>query len=156
MHVNWVSSARSLGFLPRFLGTTVSCPYLSTTLTPSALGNTTQNWLGRSQPPGDPYPDGALDDFRIYSRALRDHDVQELFKSGRPFRISQVLGEASGGLQLTWNSSPDVVVYVIWSCTDLTSGDWTAEPTVPSAGASTSWTDPSHGGRQKFYRVEQF
>ncbi len=72
----------------------------------------------------------------------------------RPFRISQILVEASVGLQLTWNSVPDVV-YVIWSCTDLASGAWTQEATVPSAGNSTSWTDPNPGASRKFYRVEQ-
>jgi hypothetical protein len=44
------------------------------TLRPSDLGNTTNNYLGRSQfadaTERDPYLDGNLDDFRVYSRAL--------------------------------------------------------------------------------------
>jgi hypothetical protein len=71
----------------------------------------------------------------------------------RPFRISQILVEAVGGLQLTWNSSPDVV-YVISSCTDLTSAEWTPEHALVSVGYSTSWTDLSPSGSRKFYRVE--
>jgi hypothetical protein len=46
----------------------------TTNTLPSNLGNTTQNWLGRSQYP-DPYFNGSLDDFRIYSRALSSAEV---------------------------------------------------------------------------------
>jgi len=70
------------------------------------------------------------------------------------FRISGVVRETTGGFQLTWTSRPGDE-YAIWSCTDLTSGTWTQEQTVPSAGDSTSWIDPSPGGSRKFYRVEQ-
>ena len=40
------------------------------TLTPSSLGLTTQNYLGRSQFSADPYLNGAVDEFQIYGRAL--------------------------------------------------------------------------------------
>ena len=43
--------------------------------TPSELGNTPQNWLGRSQFGGDAYFDGSLDDFRIYNRALSAAEI---------------------------------------------------------------------------------
>ena len=45
--------------------------------TPSSLGSTTQNWLGRSQYP-DPYFNGSLDDFRIYRRAMSDAEMAQL------------------------------------------------------------------------------
>jgi hypothetical protein len=48
------------------------------TLTPSNLGVTTNNWLGRSQWTGDAYFTGYLDDFRIYSRALSPDEVASL------------------------------------------------------------------------------
>ena len=48
------------------------------TLTPASLGSTTQNWIGRSQYSGDPYLDGAVDDFRIYSRALSASEIAAL------------------------------------------------------------------------------
>ncbi len=44
--------------------------------TPSSLGDTTRNWLGRSQWP-DPYFHGSLDDFRIYNRVLNAQEVQQ-------------------------------------------------------------------------------
>jgi hypothetical protein len=50
----------------------------SMTLTPAALGSTTQNWLGRSQFNTDPYLNGQIDNFRIYDRALSAAEVQTL------------------------------------------------------------------------------
>jgi hypothetical protein len=48
------------------------------TLTPSSLGTTTQNWIGRSEYAADPYFSGQIDNFRIYSRVLATADVQML------------------------------------------------------------------------------
>jgi hypothetical protein len=45
---------------------------------PSDLGATTQNWLGRSQYEADAYFQGALDDFRIYRRALSGSEIRYL------------------------------------------------------------------------------
>lgn len=48
------------------------------TLNPATLGSTTQNWIGRSQYGNDPYLDAAVDDFRIYSRALSASEIGAL------------------------------------------------------------------------------
>jgi hypothetical protein len=45
---------------------------------PSDLGITTQNYLGRSQWPSDPYSDHSYGDFRIYNYVLTDQNVQAL------------------------------------------------------------------------------
>jgi hypothetical protein len=52
------------------------------TLKPSSLGNTNQNWIGRSQYP-DPFLNGTVDDFNIYNRALSPAEVAAL-ASGQP------------------------------------------------------------------------
>jgi DUF1680 family protein len=52
------------------------------TLTPANLGSTTQNWIGRSQYSGDPYLDGAVDSFRVYSRVLTASEVSGFFSAG--------------------------------------------------------------------------
>src|SRR5205085_58987 len=44
------------------------------TLAPSALGATTNNWIGRSQY-ADPYLNATVDDFHIYDRALTGAEV---------------------------------------------------------------------------------
>jgi len=49
-----------------------------TTVLPADLGETTQNWLGRSQYEADPYFMGMLDEFRIYDRALSASEVRYL------------------------------------------------------------------------------
>jgi hypothetical protein len=45
---------------------------------PFQMGNTTQNWLGRSQYSADPYFKGRLQDFRLYSGALSASEVAAL------------------------------------------------------------------------------
>ena len=47
------------------------------TLRPSSLGNTTNNWIGRSQY-GDPNLNGTVDDFQIYDRALTAEEITAL------------------------------------------------------------------------------
>jgi hypothetical protein len=49
-----------------------------TTTLPSALGKTTQNWLGDSQWTGDPLYSGRIDEFRIYNRTLSAGEVRYL------------------------------------------------------------------------------
>jgi hypothetical protein len=50
----------------------------TTTRVPKDLGNATQNWLGKSQWAEDPLFAGALDEFRIYNRALSEREVRYL------------------------------------------------------------------------------
>ena len=49
---------------------------------PKDMGETTQNWLGRSQWAQDAYCDHIYDDFRVYDRAISDDDVKTLFVDG--------------------------------------------------------------------------
>jgi hypothetical protein len=51
---------------------------------PSTLGETNQNWLGRSQYAADGYFDGRLDDFRIYDRVLTPKQIENLFNGITP------------------------------------------------------------------------
>lgn len=49
------------------------------TLRPKDLGNTPNNYIGRSQYSTDPYLDGDIDEFRVYSRALSAAEIQALY-----------------------------------------------------------------------------
>ncbi|MBN1361396.1 MAG: discoidin domain-containing protein [Sedimentisphaerales bacterium] len=49
----------------------------ATATLPNQLGNTTRNYLGRSQY-ADPYLPGSIDDFRIYNRALTEAEIRYL------------------------------------------------------------------------------
>lgn len=51
-------------------------------LSPLALGATQHNYLGRSQNVKHPYFPGAVDDFRLYGRALTADDVKALHAAG--------------------------------------------------------------------------
>jgi hypothetical protein len=54
----------------------------SMTTSPADLGNTSRNWLGRSQYAADAYFNGQIDNFRIYNRALTAAEIQELESGG--------------------------------------------------------------------------
>jgi hypothetical protein len=49
------------------------------TMRPSAVGNSTNNFIGRSVYTADPYFDGFIDDFRIYNRALSASEITSLY-----------------------------------------------------------------------------
>ena len=52
---------------------------LGMSLRPLDLGNTVNNYIGKSQYSGDPYLDGNIDDFRVYNRALSAAEIQTLY-----------------------------------------------------------------------------
>ncbi|GAB3171622.1 hypothetical protein GCM10027059_40140 [Myceligenerans halotolerans] len=62
------------------------------TLSPADLGQTPQNWIGRSQWP-DPLLDGAVDDFNVFDRALTAEEIGSLVAEP---------GGTSGGGNLAW------------------------------------------------------
>jgi hypothetical protein len=51
---------------------------LAVTLRPADLGITTNNYIGRSEFSQDSYFDGAIDDFRVYGRALSPDEIKAL------------------------------------------------------------------------------
>ncbi|MFB0555888.1 MAG: LamG-like jellyroll fold domain-containing protein, partial [Phycisphaerae bacterium] len=63
--------------------------------TPSTLGETNQNWLGRSQYAADGFFDGRLDDFRIYDRVLTQRQIRDLF-NGIPPEFTKALNPTPG------------------------------------------------------------
>jgi hypothetical protein len=62
------------------------------TLDPADLGDTDQNWIGRSQY-SDPLFDGAVDEFQIYDRALTQAEIASLLDSP---------GGTTGGGNVAW------------------------------------------------------
>lgn len=100
------------------------------TLNPSSLGTTSQNYIGRSQYPPDPYLDGVVDEFQIYSRALSAAEVQSLTTSAG--------GTAGGG-------------DVAWYRFDEAKGDVAVDSSGHSRDATivpitTEWTPVQDGG----------
>jgi len=66
-----------------YLNGSVVSQNAATTLHPSSLGVTTQNWIGRSQYANDHYLEGEVDEFRIYNRALSAAEVMDLYVEKR-------------------------------------------------------------------------
>ncbi|MDQ0114175.1 DUF5695 domain-containing protein [Paenibacillus harenae] len=73
------------------------------TLKPSSLGSTDLNYIGKSQWP-DPYLDGMIDDFKIYSRALNGTEIGTLFSGSPTAADIAPLGVASTSFVSTWES----------------------------------------------------
>ena len=46
---------------------------------PNSLGSTPNDWIGRSEFVANPYLDGAIDEFRIYNRALSAAEISLLY-----------------------------------------------------------------------------
>ena len=95
------------------------------TLTPSSLGNTTKNYIGKSQF-SDPVLNGTVDDFRIYSKALTATEINVL-KNIQSQTITfnalaqQTVGNpdldpgatASSGLPVSYTSSDTTIAKIV-------------------------------------------
>jgi alpha-D-xyloside xylohydrolase len=126
----------------------------SLTLTPLSLGNTTQNWIGRSQFSSDPYLSGVVDDFRIYSGALAAADVQALAGGTASALLSPWTSQDIGSLGFAGSSgSPGNNFYVAASGSDVQgtsdnfhyvwrawSGDLTLTARVKEVTPTNAWT----------------
>jgi uncharacterized protein len=111
----------------------------SVTLTPSSLGSTGNNWIGRSQF-GDPDLNASVDEFQLYDHALTAAEVQSLTTSA---------GGSPGGGNVAWYHF------------DETSGNTAADSSGHSRDAtvvttSTGAPGPSHVGYLAAYPETQF
>jgi hypothetical protein len=83
------------------------------TLRPSSLGITTQNWIGRAQF-ADPYLNGRVDDFRIYSRALSGPEIGKLRGLASPAVSTGLIAQPGNGqITLRWAPSLGATGYVV-------------------------------------------
>jgi fibronectin type 3 domain-containing protein len=83
------------------------------TLNPSSLGTTNLNYLGRSQYP-DPYFDGRIDDFRLYTRALGAAEISAATAAQMPLASVnglQTTAASSGQINLSWTANPNATSY---------------------------------------------
>jgi rhamnogalacturonan endolyase len=81
------------------------------TLKPSSLGSTTQNYLGKSQY-SDPYLNGQVDEFRIYSGALAAGDVATLVTPlTAPTGFAAAAGD--GLVTLSWSAVVNATSYSV-------------------------------------------
>jgi glucuronoarabinoxylan endo-1,4-beta-xylanase len=101
------------------------------TLRPASLGQTVNNWLGRSQYAGDAYLNSTFDEFRIHSIPLSAAEIA----AGYALGPNQLLSTESPALQLlatptnvtlTWPLAS--AGYTVQSRTNLLLGNWSNVP----------------------------
>ncbi|BCU77169.1 LamG-like jellyroll fold domain-containing protein [Luteolibacter sp. LG18] len=138
------------------------------TLTPSSLGNTTQNYIGRSQFAADPYLNGSVDDLRIYNRALSASQVAALYSASvsaislpptSAFTATELKTPAFAKVgathRLTVATTAADHTYELQSTTSLTGGTWTTIGAVQAGtGAAMDFDAPVNAGEpRRFYRI---
>jgi glucose/arabinose dehydrogenase len=74
------------------------------TLNPTSMGTATQNFIGKSQYPTDPFFNGSVDEFRLYNAALPPDMIVTNFVQG-PNAVQALPGQATG-LSITTNALP--------------------------------------------------
>jgi len=100
----------------------VSVASASTAVLPSALGVTTNNWIGRSQYSADPYLAGRIDDFRVYDTALTVENLAKVMRGDA--RLAWGPSPAIGGqtdvelASLTWIAGEGAVGHDVYLGTD--------------------------------------
>ena len=116
------------------------------TLSPIFLGNTTQNYIGKSQY-NDPYLNGQVDDFRIYNGALNAGDIAT-FVTPLAAPASVSAGAGDGEVALSWTAATNA-----GSCNvlrSLTSGGPYTQITNLTA---TAFTDTALANGVMYYYV---
>ncbi len=84
----------------------------SMTLNPSSLGNTTLNYIGKSQWASDPNLTGSVDDFRVYTHALKSSEVLALaLTPSIPGGLTAVPVPGNTQVALSWNAVSGATSY---------------------------------------------
>lgn len=114
-------------------------------LNPASLGSTTQNYIGKSQW-NDPYFDGLIDHFQIYSRALTGSEVGAL--AAPPAAPGGLTASGSvASVILSWNAVSGATGYNVMR--SLTSGG--GYSTIGTAVQGTSLTDTGRENATTYY-----
>lgn len=139
----------------------------TTQLQPTNLGNTTQNWLGRSQYAADGYYRGRLDDFRIFDRTLTGAEIQKVIKgvgygtAGEP-RPADKATDVRRDVTLMWGPGEAAKahdVYLGASLADVTNASRTNKLSVlVSQGQDANSYDPPavfELGKTYYWRIDE-
>jgi alpha-galactosidase len=88
-----VTKSGSTGIL--YINTQEVARNTSMTLNPSDLGNTANNYIGKSQWSADPYLNGSIDKFYVYNRALSASEVSTLGSTAPGGTLGDVNGNGT-------------------------------------------------------------
>lgn len=128
------------------------------TLKPATLGNTANNYLGKSQY-NDPYMNGVLDEFRIYNVALSRAEISATYSMG-PNQLlstnSPILSLATEPTTLTLAWPLASAGFTVQSRTNLAIGNWVNVPSPPPQIIAGQWQvtlSVTPGSPATFYRL---
>ncbi len=102
------------------------------TLKPSSLGNSTKNYIGKSQFEHDPYLDGFVDDFRIYNKALNADEVKTLFDNKQSI---YVYGDVTGDGEVDATDYAAIKKYLLGYENAMQNKDWNITGDLNQDGA---------------------
>ncbi|MBD5778353.1 family 43 glycosylhydrolase [Pelagicoccus sp. NFK12] len=130
------------------------------TLNPSSLGVTSQNYIGRSQWP-DPYLEGRVDDFRIYSKALDAEGVVAVMQEDVRPELDPAEANAvrflfdQSHLRITLNNTISGRRYQVENSETLLDSDWEPVGTLETGtGEALNWNIPLDSDKPVlFYRL---
>jgi hypothetical protein len=137
----------------------------STTVLPKDLGETTQNWIGRSQYPADAFFSGSIDDFRIYNFAMTAEQIPETMRGDPSLAWNpQPAGDSSVDIRqataLSWEAGQGAAQHDVYFGTDqtaVTDADATS-PLYKGRQAGTSFSLAGlvqFGGGTYFWRIDE-
>jgi len=126
---------------------------------PLSVVDDRNNWLGRSQWPGDPLLNGVLDEFRIYNGPLMDSDIAASYAAGPDtvlttypsFARLRALANA-GNLEIRWPSSQ--TGFTLQSSSTIGTGaTWTTVGAAQTPDGSDIKVTVPIGSGSAFYRL---
>jgi len=139
----------------------------STLVVPSDLGQTSSNWLGRSQYSADGYFNGSLDDFRIYDYAMSADEIVKTMR-GDPL-LAWDARPADGttpdigvATPLSWSAGEQASQHDVYFGTDadaVENADTSTSEIYRGRQAGTSYTPPEGvewGGGPYYWRIDEF
>ena len=139
----------------------------STSVVPSDLGQTSSNWLGRSQYAADGYFNGSLDDFRIYDYALSAEEIETTMR-GDPMLAwnakpaDGTTPDVQTALPLSWSAGENASQHDVYFGTDADAVD-NADTSTPEIYRGrqdlTSYTPPEGvewGGGPYYWRIDEY
>ena len=139
-----------------------------TTVIPSDLGETSSNWLGRSQYSADGYLNASLDDFRIYNYALSQDEIAETMRGDvslawDPNPADGSTPDVDSALPLTWSPGDNASQHDVYFGNDETAVEEAdaSDTTGVYRGRQNGTTfSPAEGvewgGGTHFWRIDQY
>ena len=128
------------------------------TLRPASLGNTLNNYLGRSQYTWDPYLDAELDEFQIYRVALTPREITALYRLGPDQLLAETpptlrVGRLGDTVVLAWPLTH--AGFSLQVATNLAEPRWRAVLAPEPVLSDNQWqvTLPRLEGPLQFYRL---